>query len=136
MKNKGLFTSIIQEWKTPKALKENLYNEFKFDYEPCAGDKNVDDLKTEWGKRNYINPPYTTKLQNAFVKRAYEMSLRGKLSVLLIPVRTSSKRWQQYILPYASEIRFLPGRLKFNDGGGRATFDSAIIIFDGGVVSQ
>ena len=43
---------------------------------------------------------------------ACEESLKGKLCVLLLPVRTSSKRWQKYILPHAKEIRFLEGRLK------------------------
>lgn len=130
MRNKAMFTSYRQDWKTPSDLKKQLYDEFNFDYEPCSGNA-IDDLTTDWGKRNYLNPPYKTKIQDAFIRKSFEESCQGKLVVCLVPVRTSAKRWQQYIFPHAKEIRFLPHRLCFDDGDNRSIFDSAIVIFDG-----
>lgn len=128
-RHKAMLTSLNQNWRTPKKIYEGLNKEFKFTFDPSPVNPKFDGLKVNWRKRNYCNPPYTTKIQNAFVKKAYEESKKGKLCVLLLPVRTSSKRWQNYILPYAKEIRFLAGRLKFNDGKGCSTFCSAVVIF-------
>lgn len=129
MINKGLFTSYSQDWNTPKALYEELNKEFNFDFDPCPNNPDFDGLNIEWGKSNFINPPYITKLQDQFIEKAYYESLKGKICVLLIPARTSTKRWHKYILPYAKEIRFLKGRLKFNDTGKPAPFCSAIVVF-------
>ena len=68
---------------------------------------------TNWGKRNFINPPYSRKLKDAFVKKAIEESKKGKLCVLLLPVSTSTVLFHDYIKPNAKEIRFLRGRVKF-----------------------
>ena len=117
-KHRAMLTSLNQDWRTPKRIYKELNKEFKFKFDPCPSNTKFNGLEIEWKKSNYCNPPYTTKIQDAFVKKAFEESRKGKLCVLLLPVRTSSKRWQKYILPYATEIRFLAGRLKFNDGGG------------------
>ena len=72
-----------------------------------------DGLKVEWGNSNFINPPYSRKLKDAFVKKAIEESNKGKLCVLLLPVSTSTKLFHDIILPNKREIRFIKGRLKF-----------------------
>jgi len=136
MNKPQLFTSISQDWNTPSKLYEELNKEFCFEFDPCPNNPTFDGLKVEWADRNFVNPPYSTKLQNAFVKKALDESTKGRTSVLLIPVRTSSMRWQKYILNRSNvEIRFLNGRLKFErpDGneGGVATFCSAVVIFWG-----
>ena len=129
MVSKALLTSHKQTWKTPFDLMKSLEVEFMFDFDPAPVNPNFDGLKVEWGSCNYINPPYTTKLQDAFVKKAYEESLKGKTCVMLLPARTGTKRFHEIILPYAKEIRFLKGRLCFDDKGKRAPFDSMIVIF-------
>ncbi len=135
-KHKQLLTSLNQDWRTPKDIYEGLNKEFKFDFDPCPNNPKFDGLEIEWGKRNFINPPYTTKIQNAFVKKAFEEMKKGKLSVLLIPVRTSSIRWQTYIIDKKGvDIRFVPKRLRFINKGkiskNVATFCSAVVIFKG-----
>lgn len=102
-------------WRTPEFLYQELNKEFNFDFDPAPANPDFDGLNIEWGKSNFVNPPYSTKLQNAFVKKAFEESKKGKCVVMLLPVRTGSERWQKIILPFAKEIRFLK-RLKF--GGG------------------
>lgn len=119
-----------------------LNKEFNFDFDPCplnigkiTPDK--DGLLIEWGQRNFINPPYSKNLKEAFVKRAIEESKKGKLCVLLLPVSTSTKLFHKHILPNADEIRFIEGRLKFegvNTKGVKVKdrpgmHDSMIVVF-------
>ena len=143
-KHRQLLTSFNQDWKTPKAIYEGLNKEFNFDFDPCPDNPKFDGLKIEWGKSNFVNPPYKTKVQDAFVEKAFEEWKKGKTVVLLIPVRTASQRWQNFILneKYREnvEIRFLPKRMKFDNPDGEsknhATFDSAVIILKGGIFSN
>jgi len=52
---------------------------------------------------------------------------------MLLPVRTDTGWFHDYILNRA-EIRFIRGRLNFNDGKGKAPFPSMIIIFRNEVI--
>ena len=142
----AMFTSNKQDWETPQKLYEQLDKEFNFKIDLASSDDNAkcDLFFTEednalnqdwsgWGNA-FCNPPYKSNVQTAFVKKAYEESLKpdcGKI-VMLIPSRTDTIRWQDYILPYA-EVRFLRGRLKFETNGipheDGSTFPSAVVIF-------
>lgn len=62
-------------------------------------------------------------------KKAYEESKKGSIVVCLIPSRTDTKYWHDYIFKYAYDIRFIRGRLKFGDVKTPAPFPSAIIVF-------
>lgn len=137
--HKGMLTSLKQNWQTPQELYDGLNKEFHFDFDPCPINPKFDGLEVEWGKSNFVNPPYgrykegkyaKKSAQDLFVKKAYEESQKGKLVVLLIPVRTSSERWQIYILDNPNaEIRFMPKRFKFSKSSDTAMFCSAIVIF-------
>ncbi len=77
-----------------------------------------------------MNPPYGRELQK-WVRKCYEEAKNGTTSVMLIPARTDTKWFHDYILPYA-EIRFLRGRISFQIKGediDRAPFPSMIVIF-------
>ena len=103
------------QWATPSYLYDELNNEFNFDFDPCPLEEEIkqDGLLCEWGRRNFINPPYSRKLKDEFVKKAVEESKKGKLCVLLLPVSTSTVLFHEVIKPNAKEIRFLKGRVKF-----------------------
>ena len=141
MKNRNLVHS--DNWETPRYLYDELNKEFNFNFDPCPlhyGEipKEKDGLLIDWKERNFINPPYSRKLKEAFVKKALEESKKGKLCVLLLPVSTSTILFHEYILPNAKEIRFLKGRVKFigyNTKGEKVKnkvgmHDSMIVIFD------
>ena len=100
-------------WGTPPELFEELDEEFSFDYEPCKAFSEVNDLETEWGKVNFVNPPYN-KIK-FFVKKALEEKKLGKTSVFLIPGRTNSNYFHDLIYPNAKEIRFVRGKVKFHN---------------------
>lgn len=114
MKNRNLNHS--DNWQTPPELYNKLNEEFNFNFDPCPLNHDLqiwDGLKIEWKERNFINPPYSRKLKDLFVKKAIEESKKEKLCVLLLPVSTSTKLFHDHILPNKKEIRFLKGRVKF-----------------------
>jgi hypothetical protein len=47
-------------WLTPPNLYAELDAEFHFDFDPCPYPvpEGFDGLTCEWGKRNYVNPPF------------------------------------------------------------------------------
>ncbi len=128
MKTSLFFSSLRQDGKTPTDLYEQLDQEFNFDFDPCPPDADFNGLEIEFKKRNFINPPYDQ--QKLWVKKAYEESLKNKICVLLLPVRTDTKLFHELILPYAKEIRFIKGRLKFQQYKNSAPFPSMIVIFN------
>ena len=140
MKDRNLNHS--DSWATPKYLYDELNVEFEFDFDPCPlfiGEitPENDGLLKDWGNSNFINPPYSQKLKEAFVIKAIQESKKGKVCVLLLPVSTSTKLFHEHILPNQKEIRFLKGRVKFegiNTFGEKVTtkcgmHDSMIVIF-------
>jgi len=110
MKNRNLNNN--DNWKTPKDLYDMLNKEFHFDFDPCPLYSKFDGLKREWGGSNFVNPPYSRKLKEAFILKAFEEYKKGKIIVMLLPVSTSTKIFHDIILPNC-EIRFIRGRIKF-----------------------
>jgi len=128
-KNKVHFSSQLLTWQTPKAVYQVLDAEFHFDFDPCPADPTFDGLKTEWGKCNFVNPPYGRELPK-WLKKGYEENTKGKTCVFLIPSRTDTRWWHRYCMS-ATEIRYIKGRLKFGDSKNSAPFPSAIVIMQG-----
>jgi len=63
-----------------------------------------------------------------WVKKAYEESLTGTTTVMLLPCRTETQWWHDYIEPYA-EIRWIRKKVKFEGQKDTAPFAVAIFIF-------
>ena len=99
------------DWETPQYIYDYIEKEFFEGYseyfDPCPLNAKFDGLKRSWGMANYINPPYTRKLKEAFIRKAFEESKKGKVCVMLLPVSTSTKIFHEIIYPNA-EIRFTP----------------------------
>lgn len=121
------FKSERLDWKTPKAVYQILDAEFQFDHDPCPPKYTVDGLTSDWGGSNYVNPPYGKELPK-WIKKGFEEWKKGKTVVFLIPSRTDTRWWHEYCMK-ATEIRFIKGRLKFDDQENSAPFPSAIVIF-------
>lgn len=80
----------------------------------------------------FCNPPYGRHI-NEWVHKAYEESKKpDTVVVMLIPARTDTSYWHDYIFGKA-EIRFVRGRLKFTDDNGAASdaapFPVAVVIW-------
>lgn len=138
MNNKLMFSSNSDEWSTPEDFYEKLNKEFNFTLDPCATSENhkttkyftkeQDGLIQNWqGNIVFCNPPYSNIAE--WVKKCYYESLKeNTIVVLLIPARTDTKYFHNYILN-RSEIRFIKGRLKFGNCKNSAPFPSMVIIF-------
>jgi hypothetical protein len=124
----AMFSAATWEWRTPQALFDELDREFGFNFDPCplgGSDDGRAPLFVSWkDKRVFCNPPYGPEIPK-FLIRAKEAAL----AVFLVPARTDTRWFHEIVLPHAKEIRFIKGRLYFNDGQDRAPFPSMIIIF-------
>ena len=127
MINKGLFSSASVHWATPQEVYGALNNEFHFNYDPCPLHSLEDRLNTEWGTCVFMNPPYGREITK-WLNKAYQESMKGKTIVCLLPSRTDTRWWHDYVMK-AKEIRFLRGRLKFGGSKNSAPFPSCVVIF-------
>ena len=135
-------------WATPPDFYESLDKQFKFDFDPCpyCEGEVVDGLSIEWGNSNFVNPPYSQRLKEAFVKKGIEEMQKGKVCVFLLPVSTSTKLFHKFIKPNATRIEFVEGRIKFGKLDKKGNFylplnkngkeqtgtkDSMVVVFDG-----
>lgn len=129
----GMMTSKTPEWATPQDFFDALDAEFSFTLDPCATAENAkclkfytreqDGLAQDWtGERVFMNPPYGREI-GKWVKKAAE----GGLVVALLPARTDTRWFHDYIYGKA-EIRFIKGRLRFNDADP-APFPSMVVVF-------
>lgn len=128
-----LFKSVKQDWETPKEVYDTLNQEFNFDFDPCPSNATFDGLNCFWKKRNFVNPPY--KEIKKWIEKGWKESQLGRTVVFLIPSRTDTKWWHNYVMK-AKEIRFIQGRLKFSGHKNSAPFPSRIVIFNGRKVDK
>lgn len=136
-----MYMSQSNEWSTPQDFFDGLNEEFHFDLDPCADETNHkcekyftkedDGLSQNWGgNRVFCNPPYGSEI-GKWVEKSYREGCKDNtLVVMLIPARTDTRYFHDYIL-HRSEIRFVSGRLKFGDGKNSAPFPSMVVIFRG-----
>lgn len=138
MNTEAMFSSKTDMWATPQAFFDDLNKEFHFELDVCDTRKNAkcglyftkDDngLEMPWGhKICWCNPPYGREI-GKWVKKAYESSKDGATVVLLLPARTDTAWFHDYIYRRA-EIRFIRGRLKFGNSKNSAPFPSMVCIF-------
>lgn len=138
--NRVLFSSASDVWATPQDLFDELNKEFGFNLDPCALPDNakcekyftpeINGLSQCWeGYVVFCNPPYGRQIYN-WVKKCYEESRKpGTTVVMLIPARTDTRYFHEFIYHKAKEIRFIKGRLKFGNANNAAPFPSMIVIF-------
>jgi len=137
MLNKGLFTSNTDQWATDQQYFDEVNAEFGFTVDVCALPENakcrhyytpaVDGLRQSWVGTCWMNPPYGRTI-GQWVKKAYTSSLEGAKVVCLLPARTDTRWFHDYILGKA-EVRFIKGRLKFGGSKNNAPFPSMLVIF-------
>lgn len=139
MNNELMFSSKTDLWSTPWNFFDKLNDEFHFTLDPCSTHENAkcykhftieeDGLLQDWGNEVvFCNPPYGRQIKD-WVKKAYEESQKDNTTVvMLIPARTDTIYFHEYIY-HKAEIRFIKGRLKFGDAKNAAPFPSMVIIF-------
>lgn len=138
--NKGvMFSSKTDLWETPQDFFDCLNEEFHFTLDVCALPENAkcdnyytpkeNGLSQPWKGVCWCNPPYGREIL-AWVRRAWLSSAVGNTVVMLLPARTDTKWFHDYIYGKDRvEIRFIRGRLKFGGSKNSAPFPSMIVIF-------
>ena len=124
--NHILFSSLSPHWNTPPAIYNELNTEFHFTDDPCPTD-GLFGLDRPWGQSSFVNPPYAQI--KAWMEKGIAEYRQGKTVVFLIPARTDTRWFHDHVLPFASEIRFVKGRLKFGGAKTGAPFPSMVVIF-------
>jgi len=143
-----LFSSKSDEWVTPQSLFDELNDEFSFTLDAAATyentkcrlyygkhrDRFIDGLDLSWHHPSnmshvvWCNPPYGN-IKEWVKKAAWESISSDLTSVLLLPARTDTKWFHEYIYKSNREIRFIKGRLRFSSSKNSAPFPSMIVVF-------
>ncbi len=138
-----MFSSNSDEWATPEDFFNMINQEFHFNLDPCATSENhkcekfftmeQNGLNMDWGGyRVFCNPPYSNVAE--WVAKCYEEGCKeNTLVCMLIPARTDTRYFHDYILN-RSEVRFIKGRLKFGQSKNPAPFPSMLVVFYGAKV--
>ena len=140
MNTKLMFSSKTDLWSTPQDFFDKLNEEFNFDLDPCSTHENAkckkhytieeNGLKQDWGGHSvFVNPPYGREIKEWVKKCSFESKKKNTTVVMLIPARTDTSYFHDYIYKKAKEIRFIRGRLKFGDSKNPAPFPSMVVIF-------
>ncbi len=137
MNTQVMFSSEDMTWATPQSFFDSVNEEFKFNTDVCATKSNAkckhffspkeDGLTQKWEGTCWMNPPYGRELKN-WIEKAYLESKLGTTVVALVPARTDTRWFHDYIYGQ-HEIRFIKGRLKFSNSKTSAPFPSMLVIF-------
>lgn len=133
-----MFSSKTDLWETPQEFFDRLNDEFGFDLDVCALPENAkcasyytpdqDGLSQPWDGVCWCNPPYGRDI-GKWVQKAYEENKKeNNFIVMLLPARTDTKWFHDYIYGKA-EIRFVKGRLKFGESKNSAPFPPMVVVF-------
>lgn len=107
---------MTDNYATPEWLKFPMFD-------PCPLNPEFDGLSIEWKEWNFVNPPYSNPL--AWVKKAIDESKKGKHSVLLLRL-DSSTEWYKLLQEAHAHFFYCGERIKFN--GKSPAFSSLLVI--------
>lgn len=140
----GKFSSKKQHWETPDQLFKLILTKYQLDCDVAASAQNAklprflsetdDALSRQWYGKCWLNPPYggsgKNSLQN-WVKKAFQEAQKPNCSVvMLLPVRSNTMWWHQYVMK-AKEVNFIKGRPKFGNCKHGLPQPLAVVLFDG-----
>lgn len=132
------FSSKDMTWETPQAFFDMVNAEFSFTLDVCAQPDTakcaryftpeIDGLAQDWtGEVCWCNPPYGGEI-GKWMRKALAASAQGATVVCLVPARTDTRWFHDYIYGEA-EIRFIKGRLKFGGAEHNAPFPSMLVVY-------
>jgi phage N-6-adenine-methyltransferase len=150
MLSPALFSSVKEDWGTPRALFDNLDKVHRFYLDVASSKENAlceeflteedDGLIADWecpeGRAWWCNPPYGRYATGAWVAKAAEEAAKGHYGVMLLPARTDTKWYHKYVEPvrlaFPKAVTFVKGRLHFTVNGkpskDAAPFPSMVVV--------
>ncbi len=137
MSNAHWFSSERQDWQTPQSFFDHWDDKYGFDLDAAASfdnrkcdryfDEEDDALSQPWEGTVWCNPPYSNQI-GKWIRKGYEEAQKGATVVMLVPARTDTRWWHEYVMR-AAEIWFVKGRLRFGGSAANAPFPSAVVVF-------
>ena len=137
MQHTAAFSSASEEWATPQEFYDAWNAVYQFDLDAAATDanakapryftKDTDGLTQPWHGAVWCNPPYGRGIDK-WIQKGYMAARNGATVVMLIPARTDTRWWHDYVAR-AAEIHFIKGRLKFGGHHWNAPFPSCVVVF-------
>lgn len=131
--------SKSQSWATPWWLFDELDYEFGFTVDAAASRENckldrywteeTNGLEKDWsGERVFVNPPFAVADLRQWVEKAYEETRKENTTVVMIvPVKSDQDWWHKYGVK--SEVRFVRGRVTFQNAKGTYPGPVAVLVF-------
>ena len=135
------------EWPTPSYVVDWARERFgKFDQDVAADMRNavaplyytreMNGLILPWEGNVWCNPPYSKVGKKSeggtsivdWLEKAVDAASKGARVTMLIPARVDTNWWQDNV-PYAHEVLFLRGRIKFGGCKDPAPFPNAVLHF-------
>lgn len=132
---------LKDEWGTPQEFFDELDNMFEFTLDPCANEGRLlkemlhitkekifhkgtctivefktylSGLKYDWtGHSVFVNPPYSGRNLELWIRKCYEERHRARDIVLLMPSNRTGTEYFHCCVLGSAEIFFVRGRLKF-----------------------
>ena len=136
------FSSQSMEWATPWPLFNSLAKKYgPFTLDVCASPDNAkcknfyslqdDALSKNWKGICWMNPPYGREIHKwvAYAWQEACLENNAKRVVCLVPARTDTGWWHDYVIKQALSIEFIRGRIKFGGAVHNAPFPSAVVVF-------
>lgn len=128
MTNGAFFGSLNDNVATPKKFYSILERVFQFDHDPCPlGGTGGLDRNLVWGKRNYVNPPYSEV--PVWLNRVLEEREKGNMTVMLVPFRGNSNYWKEKVWNKAEAIYFIADRLVFQGYTRPLTIPLCLLVY-------
>ncbi len=124
-----------QNWRTPRALFDELHAEYGFTMDGASEPGNgllpkasTVETPLPWtGERVFCNPPWSD------IPPFLDLAAKADLAVLLVPARTNA-RWFHRAIALGAAARFFPGRPKFEGApegnkGHNSPIDCLLLVF-------
>lgn len=138
--SQALFSAGSKEWGTPLSFFDRLDAEFQFTIDVCASPENTkcrrfyskadNGLIQDWGgERVWCNPSYGRDITDWVAKAYLESRKPHTVVVLLVPARTDTQWFHDYVYHHAGDIRFVRGRLIFEGARFNAPFPVMVVVF-------
>lgn len=115
--------------KTPKYFYDELHRIYNFDFDPCPVNPVFNGLNIEWGRMNYVNPPFSEI--GKWLKKGVEEMEKGKNSLFLITFRPNNKYWLQYIFPNTKHVYLINKGIVFEGYSRELPIPLCLVYFNG-----
>ena len=138
-----MFSSDVMDWQTPEEVLDVVRSVAPITLDPCTSPENptgaaqwftpgMESLTRSWNVDGlvYVNPPYGRAMRE-WMRKLSEEHLAGRVdeAILLIPARTDTAAWRDYVAPVALAVAFWHGRIRFRGAPAGAPFPSAFVYY-------